>query len=223
MYIFVMEYIEGIGINDARIRTLAQRIKKFGAFDIDSFSPVLGGLLSGLGFAHDQSIVHRDIKPSNIMFSDKSSAKLVDFGIAQMVSDQKITRTGTAVGTPKYMSPEQVRGRELDARSDIYSLGITIYEALTGKVPFQGDTDYEIMRKQEEEIPLSPGDINPQITRVWDHLILKCLSKDPGQRPQSCREISHILKMNIVTDVPQPRVKIKAHPAHDIEQAEVDQ
>jgi len=223
MYIFVMEYIEGIGINDARIRTLAQRIKKFGAFDIDSFSPVLGGLLSGLGFAHDQSIVHRDIKPSNIMFSDKSSAKLVDFGIAQMVSDQKITRTGTAVGTPKYMSPEQVRGRELDARSDIYSLGITIYEALTGKVPFQGDTDYEIMRKQEEEIPLSPGDINPQITRVWDHLILKCLSKDPGQRPQSCREISHILKMNIVTDVPQPRVKIKAHPAHDIEQADVDQ
>lgn len=223
MYIFVMEYIEGIGVNDEKIRTLAQHIKKFGAFDIDSFSPVLGGLLSGLGFAHDHSIVHRDIKPSNIMFSKKSIAKLVDFGIAQMVGDQKITRTGTAVGTPKYMSPEQVRGKELDTPSDIYSLGITIYEALTGQVPFRGDTDYEIMRKQEEEIPLSPGDINPHITEVWDHLILRCLSKDPQQRPQSCREISHILKMNIVTDVPEPPAQIKAHPVHDIKQAKVGQ
>ena len=80
-------------------------------------------------------------------------AKLGDFGIAQMVGDQKITKTGTAVGTPKYMSPEQVRGKDLDTRSDIYSLGITIYEALTGQVPFQGETDYEIMRKQEEDLP----------------------------------------------------------------------
>jgi serine/threonine protein kinase len=223
MYIFVMEYIEGIGINDAKIRTLAQRIKKFGAFDIDTFSPVLNGLLSGLGFAHDQSIVHRDIKPSNIMFSEKHIAKLVDFGIAQMVGDQKITRTGTAVGTPKYMSPEQVRGKELDTRSDIYSLGITIYEALTGQVPFKGDTDYEIMRKHEEEIPPSPGDINPHISKVWDRLILRCLSKDPGQRPQSCREISHILTMNIVTDAPERPAEIKAPPVHETKKAKLDQ
>jgi serine/threonine protein kinase len=221
MYIFVMEYIEGISVNNTRIRTLAQHIKKFGAFDIASFSPMLKGLLSGLGFAHDQSIIHRDIKPSNIMFSEKSTAKLVDFGIAQMVSDQKITRTGTAVGTPKYMSPEQVRGKELDTRSDIYSLGITIYEALTGQVPFQGDTDYEIMRKQEEDKPLSPGHINPRITKVWDHLIQRCLAKDPAQRPQSCQEISDILNMNIVTDLPGPPLKTKRHSVDVKEQTRI--
>lgn len=210
MYIFVMEYIDGIVMDDAKVRTLAQRIRKFGAFRIDDFAPVLKGLLSGLGFAHDQSIVHRDIKPSNIMLSEKATAKLVDFGIAQMVSDQKITRTGTAVGTPKYMSPEQVRGKDLDTRSDIYSLGITIYEALTGQVPFRGDTDYEIMRKQEEEAPDSPRGLNPHITDVWDHLILRCLAKDPEQRPQSCWEISRILQMNIVTDVPKQPVRSRS-------------
>lgn len=219
MYIFVMEYIEGNEIDGVKIRTLAQYIKKFGAFGIDSFSPMLEGLLSGLGFAHDQSIVHRDIKPSNIMFSGKSLAKLVDFGIAQMVGDQKITKTGTAVGTPQYMSPEQVRGKELDARSDIYSLGVTIYEALTGQVPFQGDTDYEIMRKQEEELPAPPAQVKPSITKVWDQLILKCLSKDPQNRPQSCQEISHILKMNIVTDVPQTHEKIAVPSLTEVKQS----
>jgi len=223
MYIFVMEYIDGIGVKDKKIRTLRQHIKSLGAFDTEGFSRVLEGILSGLGFAHDQGIVHRDIKPSNIMFSEKGVAKLVDFGIAQIVGDQKITRTGTAVGTPKYMSPEQVRGKELDTRSDIYSLGITIYEALTGQVPFNGDTDYEIMRKQEDEAPKPPTQLNPHITKVWDRLILRCLSKEPAQRPQSCQEISKILKMKIVTDLPTSPCKTEAEPTEKTEPAQAVQ
>lgn len=207
LYLIVMEYADGIGVEGKKIRSLAEQIRQFGAMDVGQFKPILSGVLAGLWFAHEQEIVHRDIKPSNIMFTNKGIAKIVDFGIAQIVGEQKLTRTGVAVGTPKYMSPEQVRGKKLDARSDIYSLGITIYEALTGTVPFRGDTDYEVMRKQEEEEPASPRTINPRVPLVWENLILKCIAKDPDKRPQSCKEI---LKMSESKYVPpaEPSEKV---------------
>jgi serine/threonine protein kinase len=193
LYLIVMEYVDGIGIKGKQIRTVAQQIKNFGAMDIWHFRPILDGVISGLSFAHEQNIIHRDIKPSNIMFSNKGVAKIADFGIAQIISEQRLTRTGFAVGTAKYMSPEQVRGKELNACSDIYSLGITIYETLTGKVPFEGDTDYEIMRKQEEEEPISPKKLNSRIPDVWEYLILKCIAKNPDERPQNYKGITKIL------------------------------
>src|SRR4030042_1406744 len=192
-YIIVMEYIDGIEIDGKKIRTLAQYIEECGALDIDHFKPILDGVIAGLGFAHEQNIIHRDIKPSNIMLSKKGVVKISDFGIVQIVADQKITKTGIAVGTPKYMSPEQVRGKALDGRSDIYSLGINMYEALTGQAPFKGDTDYEIMRKHEETTPAPPRSIKPDIPELWENVILMCIAKELQQRPQQCSEIQAML------------------------------
>jgi serine/threonine protein kinase len=194
LYIIIMEYVDGIGISGQKIRTLAEQLKHFGAMDVWHLRPILEGVLAGLDFAHEQGIIHRDIKPSNIMFTNRGVAKIADFGIAKIVVDQRLTRTGVAIGTPKYMSPEQVRGKTLDARSDIYSLGITLYEALTGTAPFDGDTDYEIMRKHEEETPRPPRGINERIPEAWDAMILKCIAKDPDQRPQNYRGVFQIIE-----------------------------
>jgi serine/threonine protein kinase len=146
MYIIVMEYVDGAFVDGSRIRTLAQFIEHRGRLSVKEFKPILEGMLAGLMFAHEHNVVHRDVKPSNIMLTGNGTVKIVDFGIARSIADQRLTRTGIAIGTPKYMSPEQVRSSEIDARSDIYSVGITMYEALTGSVPFKGDTDYEILR-----------------------------------------------------------------------------
>ncbi|HEX7320008.1 MAG TPA: serine/threonine-protein kinase [bacterium] len=194
LYIIIMEYVDGIGVSGQKIRTLAEQLRHFGAMDAWHLRPILEGVLAGLDFAHEQGIIHRDIKPSNIMFTNRGVAKIADFGIAKIIVDQRLTRTGVAIGTPKYMSPEQVRGKTLDARSDIYSLGITLYEALTGTAPFDGDTDYEIMRKHEEETPRPPREINVRIPEAWDAMILKCIAKDPDQRPQNYRGVFQIIE-----------------------------
>ncbi len=194
LYIIIMEYVDGIGVSEKKIRTLAEQLRYFGAMDAWHLKPILEGVLAGLDFAHEQGIIHRDIKPSNIMFTNRGIAKIADFGIAQIVVDQRLTRTGVAIGTPKYMSPEQVRGKTLDARSDIYSLGITLYEALTGTAPFEGDTDYDIMRKHEEEIPKPPREVNVRIPEAWDNMIMKCIAKDPDQRPQNYKGVFQILE-----------------------------
>ncbi len=193
-YIIVMEYIDGIEVNGMKIRTLGQYIEKRGALTVDIFKPMLDAVVAGLDFAHRQQIIHRDIKPSNIMLSQMGAAKISDFGIVHIIADQKITRTGIAVGTPKYMSPEQVRGKELDARSDIYSLGITVYEALTGQAPFKGDTDYEIMRQHEETPPVPLRSIKPEIPELWENVVLMCIAKDPAQRPRQCRDIQAMIE-----------------------------
>jgi serine/threonine protein kinase len=201
-YIIVIEYIDGIGLEGKNIRTLAEQLKAFGPMDAWHLKPILLQVLSGLNFAHEQGIVHRDIKPSNIMYSSYGVAKIADFGIAQIISEPRLTRTGIAVGTPKYMSPEQVRGRALDIRSDIYSLGITIYEALTGKAPFDGDTDYEIMRKQEEAEPVPLKKINARIPDMWENLVLWCIAKNPNLRPQNYKELMRILEKGSVPEKP---------------------
>jgi len=200
LYIIVMEYVDGIGMEGKVIRTLAEQIKNFGPIDAWHFKPILNGILSGLTFANEQGIIHRDIKPSNIMFSNRGIAKIADFGIAQIITEPRLTRTGIAVGTPKYMSPEQVRGKNLDIRSDIYSLGTTMYEVLTGVAPFDGETDYEIMRKQEEEEPIPPKKINSRIPDMWENLILMCIAKNPDERPQNYKEISTILEKGVVLE-----------------------
>jgi serine/threonine-protein kinase len=141
---------------------------------------------SAIGFAHREGVIHRDIKVDNILFDDHGNAIVADFGIARAVSNY-VQQTGTnmVVGTPQYFSPEQARGLPLDGRADIYSLGVTLYKAATGTLPFTGDDWYEIARQHVEERPARPKSRNPHLSRGIERVILKCLEKDPADRYQT--------------------------------------
>jgi len=141
---------------------------------------------SALGFAHREGVVHRDIKVDNILFDDHGNAIVADFGIARAVSNY-VQQTGTnmVVGTPQYFSPEQARGLPLDGRADIYSLGVTLYRAATGVLPFTGDDWYEIARQHVEDKPVKPRVHNPLLSRDIDRVIMRCLEKDPAARFQT--------------------------------------
>jgi len=143
----------------------------------------------GLAEAHQLGVVHRDLKPQNIMIDKQGNVRVMDFGIARSVQSKKITGEGVMIGTPEYMSPEQVEGKEVDHRSDIYSLGIIMYEMLTGKVPFEGETPLAIAMKHKSETPKNPNELNSQIPEDLSHIILKCLEKDPEKRYQRSEEL----------------------------------
>ena len=156
----------------------------------------LGGLLSigkqvcdGLAEAHSLGVVHRDLKPQNIMIDKGGNAKIMDFGIARSLREKGITGPGVLIGTPEYMSPEQAEAKEVDHRSDIYSLGIILYEMATGSVPFEGDTALSIAMKHKTEIPKDPREFNPQIPEELSRLILKCMEKEKEKRYQRVDEI----------------------------------
>ncbi len=146
-------------------------------------------ICEGLTEAHQQGIIHRDLKPSNIIIDKEGNTRIMDFGIARSLKTKGITGAGAMIGTPEYMSPEQVEGKEVDPRSDIYSLGIIMYEMLTGQVPFEGDTPFSIGIKHKSEIPKDPRELNSQIPEDLSQVILKCLEKDPKKRYQSAQEL----------------------------------
>lgn len=151
-----------------------------------------------LAYAHTHGIVHRDIKPDNIMVLEGDQVKVTDFGIARMVRPdttlQTIASTGVRMGTPLYMSPEQIKGQKVDARSDIYSLGAVMYQLVTGQPPFEGDDPLNIAIKQLQEPPLPPGDLNPRVPDAWDTVILRALSKDPARRFQTAVELHRAIE-----------------------------
>jgi predicted ATPase len=136
----------------------------------------------GLEAAHDLNVVHRDLKPQNIMINEEGKAKIMDFGIARSIKTPGVTQEGTTIGTPEYMSPEQVEGKETDQRSDIYSFGVILYEMITGRVPFEGDTPLSIAYKHKHESPLDPRKLNDQISARISEMALKCLQKDKKKR-----------------------------------------
>jgi len=138
---------------------------------------------AALAFAHREGVIHRDVKTDNILFDGHGNAIVADFGIARAVSGY-VEQTGTnmVVGTPQYFSPEQARGQPLDGRADLYSLGVTLFKAATGTLPFQGEDWYEIARQHVEELPPKPRAFNPALSRETEHVILKCMEKNPADR-----------------------------------------
>jgi serine/threonine protein kinase len=189
-FYIVMELIEG--------ETLAQRLKRLGGpMPAEEALEIFRQALQGLAFAHAQGVIHRDMKPSNIMLTRDGAAKLTDFGIARAVGVAGLTRTGTVLGTPAYMAPEQVKGHQVDKRSDIYSLGVTLYEMVTGRVPFESpadsDSDYHVLRAHIEEPPLPPRRLVASIPPFVEAAILKAMAKPPEERFASCEEFEAAL------------------------------
>ena len=145
-------------------------------------------VLSALDYAHARDVIHRDIKPSNIMITPEGQAKLLDVGMAFKAADLSVTRPGFILGSLHYMSPEQVRGERVDARSDLYSTGVTLYEILTGVKPFDGKTEYEVMTGHLREQPKWPGDVNPNIPYGLSATLMKAMAKEPARRFQNAAD-----------------------------------
>lgn len=150
---------------------------------------IAGQVCEGLGEAHSLGIVHRDLKPQNIMIDTDGNAKIMDFGIARSFQEEGLTGAGFTIGTPAYMAPEQIEGKDVDRRADIYALGVVLYEMLTGKPPFEGDTAFSVAYKHKMEKPPHPGTLNPLIPEELSRTILKCLEKDREKRFQDSAEL----------------------------------
>ena len=182
----VMEYIEG--------ETLSEIARQKGAISADKAVPVFRQILLALDYAHRKNIIHRDIKPSNIMVSQQGVVKVMDFGIAKIVgSSKQLTMTGRKVGSIPYMSPEQITQKNIDHRSDIYSLGITLYQVCTGRVPFDSTSDFEVMKAHLEDAPPPPRSIDANIPKGLEEVILKAIAKKPEDRYQTSIEMRDAL------------------------------
>ncbi len=186
MPFITMEYISG--------EDLKSLIKRAGQISVGKAINLTQQICEGLVEAHHKGVVHRDLKPQNIMVDMDGNAKITDFGIARSIKTKGLTGTGVIIGTPEYMSPEQVEGKTVDLRSDLYSLGIILYELVTGKLPFEGDTPLSVAVKHKIEEPREPRDINAQIPGDLNRVILKCLAKDKIERYQSAKELLSDLK-----------------------------
>jgi serine/threonine-protein kinase len=178
----VLEYLEG--------RELSEILTKEKQLPIHQILDIVKQVAQGLIYAHEHGVVHRDIKPTNIMVKSDSQVKITDFGIARMTSSAVQTQTGMVLGTPKYMSPEQVLGKPIDQRSDIFSLGVMLFEMLTQTSPFVGDTLNEIMFQTININPPSPSSINTLLPARLDIIVAKALEKEPNERYQSAREFA---------------------------------
>lgn len=176
-----MEYFRGVN--------LKEHLKRSGALSLMNAYQILTQMWDGLEAAHSQGVIHRDLKAQNIMISPSGQVKIIDFGLARSVHLQGMTATGLIMGTPEYMAPEQVSGKHVDERADIYALGVILFEMLTGRVPFTGDSAIAVGFQQLKDPPPSPRSINPQIPEEVERVILKALEKNPIQRYRTVDEM----------------------------------
>jgi serine/threonine-protein kinase len=173
-YYIAMQYVEG--------PTLKQLIDS--GITIEQGVAVIRQVLQAAGYAHRQGIIHRDLKPQNVIVDPEGKAVVTDFGIAR-AGVSEITQTGSVMGTPHYLSPEQAQGFEVTAVSDLYSVGVMLYEVLTGRVPFEGESAVAVAMKQVSQMPQRPSSIQPRVSPALDAVVMRALEKDPGQRFQS--------------------------------------
>jgi hypothetical protein len=184
-----MEFVAG--------RSLRDLLNEAGSLSIRHGVKIVRQIIAGLGEAHAQGVVHRDLKPENILIDRNSLVKVMDFGIARL-ADSRLTATGFLVGTPAYMSPEQAEGKAADARSDIYALGLVIYEMFCGQPAFAGETPVAVVAKQVHERPTAPREIEPDLPVRIERAVLTCLEKDPRKRFQSVAELEAALSATSV-------------------------
>ncbi len=221
VYYIVMEFIAG--------KTLKQKIQHEGKVGIERAIEIAIQICEALEHAHAHKVIHRDIKPHNIMLTAGGSVKVADFGIARASTSATLTHSGTIMGSVHYFSPEQARGGFSGERSDLYSLGVVLYEMLAGKVPFEGDSAVTIALKHVQETPVPPRKLNPEIPVALERVVLKALEKEQSLRYQSATEMLQDLRAlqekgrkPAAGDAPQaPQKSQEAEPAHAVEPAAV--
>jgi len=184
--LIVMEFLDGDTFEELLLRK--GKLPWYGAVSLTKQA------LLGLGFAHQKGIVHRDIKPANLMLTSSGTVKVMDFGIAKVLGAQNRTRTGLRMGTLRYMAPEQIRGQQVDARTDIYCLGVTLYELLTGDAPFKADSDFELMSAHLNVPPPRFTAAHREIPPDVEKCVLKAMAKEPADRFQSAQEFASLLE-----------------------------
>jgi serine/threonine protein kinase len=198
LYYLVMDYVPG--------RSLRQLCDDHGPLAPERAVRILLQVCRGLAYAHAAGVVHRDVKPSNILVEETGRAVLTDFGIARWAEAEEpaLTAAGSSVGTPEYMSPEQIRGEAVDGRSDLYSLGVVLYEALTGELPFRARLRNNVRRQQLDKAPDPPRFYNPTIPPALDEVVLKALAKSPDERYATAEELEQALREAVGLPAPQP-------------------
>jgi serine/threonine protein kinase len=208
--VMFMELVEGV--------SLEQKLRD-GPIDIRPALDYMNQVLSALAFAHQRGVIHRDIKPANILIASESVAKLTDFGIARSTGATRLTGTGLAVGTLTYMSPEQILAGPIDARSDIYSLGLTLYETLVGRRAIQADTDHALMNAQLHVMPAPPAVLNPLVPDELSAAIMRALAKEPDRRFQTAMEFESALQQLNLNQSPAI-LRTSAIPAQELVELE---
>jgi len=189
-YFIVMEFIDG--------RPLSAILKTAGPLSADRTADIGAHVAAALGYAHKHGVIHRDVKPGNVLITDEGQVKVTDFGIARAINtEESLTQTGAVMGTATYFSPEQAEGMGVDARSDIYSLGVVLFEMATGRPPFLGDTPVAVASKHVRDHPPAPRELNPSIPPTFEAIILKAMAKNPEHRYATAEDLrADLLRFN---------------------------